>query len=104
MANVAQLVNCLHSLFLAREDKFILTPNYHVFEMFMPHMGAKAVRSVFTSPQAQYTRNGKPAEFWGLGGSASLNGKQLTLTVTNTHATEPRAAEIGLRGARASSV
>jgi alpha-L-arabinofuranosidase len=104
MANVAQLVNCLHSLFLAREDKFILTPNYHVFEMFMPHMGATAMRSVFTSPQAQYARNGKPAEFWGIRGSASLNGKQLTLTVTNAHASETRVAEIALRGARASSV
>jgi alpha-N-arabinofuranosidase len=103
MANVAQLVNCLHSLFLAHEDKFILTPNYHVFEMFMPHMGARAVRSVFSAPRAKYTRNGKPAEFWGLGGSASVSGKQLTLTVTNPHMSEAREAEIAVRGARVES-
>ena len=100
MANVAQLVNCLHSLFLAHEDKFILTPNFHVFEMFMPHMGAKAVRAVFSAPEVQYTRVDKPAEFWGLAGSASVNGKQLTLTVTNPHLTEAREAEIAVRGAR----
>ena len=100
MANVAQLINCLHSLFLAHEDKFILTPTFHVFEMFTPHMGAKAVRAVFSAPEVQYTRVDKPAEFWGLAGSASVNGKQLTLTVTNPHLTEAREAEIAVRGAR----
>lgn len=104
MANVAQLVNCLHSLFLADGDKFVLTPNYHVFELFMPHMNAQAVRSVFSAPRLGYTRNGKPADFWGLQGSASVTGKQLTLTVTNPHATETREAEIVVRGARAASV
>lgn len=100
MANVAQLINCLHSLFLAHEDKFIVTPTFHVFEMFMPHMGAKAVRAVFSAPEVQYTRIDKPAEFWGLSGSASLNGKQLTLTVTNPHLSEARDAEIAVRGGR----
>jgi alpha-L-arabinofuranosidase len=103
MANVAQLVNCLQSLFLADGDRFLLTPTYHVFEMFMPHMSAQAVRSVFSAPQAKYTRNGKPAEFWGLAGSASLSGKQLTLTVTNSHMSEAREAEIAVRGARVES-
>ncbi|MCM3906337.1 MAG: hypothetical protein ND866_32015 [Pyrinomonadaceae bacterium] len=103
MANVAQLVNCLHSLFLAHEDKFVMTPTFHVFEMFMPHMGGTAVRAVFSAPEVQYTRVDKPAEFWGLSGSASVNGKQLTMTVTNPHLSEPREAEIAIRGARAGS-
>lgn len=103
MANVAQLINCLHSLFLAHEDKFVLTPTFHVFEMFMPHMGGQAVRTLFSAPEVRYTRVDKPAEFWGLKGSASVNGKQLTLTVTNPHASEAREAEIVIRGARASS-
>ncbi len=104
MANVAQLINCLHSLFLAHEDKFILTPTFHVFEMFMPHMGGRAVRAVFSAPEVHYTRVDKPAEFWGLSGSASINGKQLTLTVTNPHLSESRETEIAVRGARASAV
>ncbi len=103
MANCAQLINCLHSLFLAHEDKFVLTPTFHVFEMFMPHMGGTAVRAVFSAPEVQYTRADKPAEFWGLRGSASVSGKQLTLTVTNPHLSEPRDTEIAVRGARASS-
>jgi alpha-N-arabinofuranosidase len=103
MANVAQLINCLHSLFLAHEDKFITTPTFHVFEMFMPHMGGRAVRAVFSAPEVHYTRIDKPAEFWGLSGSASVNGKQLTLTVTNPNLIEPRETEIVVRGARAAS-
>ena len=103
MANVAQLINCLHSLFLAHEDKFITTPTFHVFEMFMRHMGGRAVRAIFSAPEVHYTRVDKPAEFWGLSGSASINGKQLTLTVTNPHLSEPRETEIVMRGARAAT-
>ena len=39
MANVAQLVNCLQSLFLADEDRFVATPVFHVFEMYGAHVG-----------------------------------------------------------------
>ena len=68
MGNVAQLTNCLQSLFLTDGDKFTLTPTFHVFEMFMPHMGAQAVRAEFSAPKIKYDRNGKDAEFLGLAG------------------------------------
>ncbi|HZN07954.1 MAG TPA: alpha-L-arabinofuranosidase C-terminal domain-containing protein [Pyrinomonadaceae bacterium] len=97
MANVAQLINCLHSLFLAHEDKFIVTPTFHVFAMFVPHMGGRAVRTIFSAPEVQYTRVDKPAEFWGLSGSASIKDKLLTLTVTNPHLRETRETEIAVR-------
>jgi alpha-N-arabinofuranosidase len=58
---------------------------------------------VFSAPKVQYTRVDKPAEFWGLSGSASINGKQITLTVTNPHLSETRETEIAVRGARASA-
>lgn len=103
MGNIAQLVNCLQSLFLADGDKFIHTPTYHVFEMFVPHMNAQSVRTLFNSPRSKYERNGKPAEFLGLTGSASVVGKQLTLTVTNSHLTESREAEIAIAGAKVAS-
>ena len=57
--------------------------------------------ALFSAPEVQYTRVDKAAEFWGLSGSASINGKQVTLTVTNPHLTESREAEIAVRGARA---
>jgi alpha-N-arabinofuranosidase len=103
MANIAQLVNCLQALFLAHEDRLVLTPTFHVFEMFVPHQGARAVRAVFSAPRLTYTRGDMPAQFWGLAGSASRAGRDLTLTVTNPHLGEARAAEITVRGARAQS-
>ena len=103
MGNIAQLVNCLHSLFLADGDKFLTTPTFHVFEMFTPHMGSRSVRTFFGSPRVSYERNGKPAQFWGLNGSASLNGKQLTLTVTNPHLSDSRETDISVLGARIAS-
>lgn len=84
MANCAQLVNCLHSLFLTHEDKFVLTPTYHVFEMYAAHQAGQAVRAEFIAPRATYTRVGQPASFWSLGGSASVKDKQVTLTVVNS--------------------
>ena len=41
MANVAQLVNNLHSLFLADGDRFVATPTFHVYTMYRPHQGGK---------------------------------------------------------------
>jgi alpha-N-arabinofuranosidase len=99
MANPAQLINTIHSLFLAYEDKFIATPNFHVFEMYQAHQGAQAVRAEFIAPRVSFRRADKPADFWGLSGSASLNGKQLTLTAVNPDARSGRETEINIRGA-----
>ena len=104
MAAVAQLVNCLQSLFLAHEDKFCLTPTYHVFDMYAAHQGARSVRTLVASPENSYSRNGTPAVMRGLNGSASVNGNQLTLTVTNPSMDQPREAEIIIHGGTARSV
>ena len=98
MANVAQLINNLHSLFLAHEDKFAATPNFHIFEMYAAHQGGRSLRTSFSAP-AVGARAGHEATLPGLAGSASLKGKELILTVVNPHAREAREAEIVVRGA-----
>ncbi len=103
MANIAQLVNCLQSLFVAHESKFIVTPNYHVFEMYMDHMGAESVRTEFMAPRVSYQRNGQPATFWGLAGSASRRDKTVTLTVVNPSAADARETTVSVRGAKIAS-
>ncbi|MBZ5627090.1 MAG: alpha-L-arabinofuranosidase, partial [Acidobacteriia bacterium] len=104
MASVAQLVNCLQSLFLAHEDKFSLTPTYHVFDLYAAHQGARSVRTVCASPVNEYSRNGTPTTMRGLNGSASLHAGQLTLTVTNPSLDQTREAEIGVHGGTPRSV
>ena len=103
MANIAQLVNCLHSLFLAHEDKFLATPTFDVFEMYGAHVGGESVRAVFSAPRIQYQRVSAPGSIWGLAGSASIKDKTLTVTLVNPHVSEPRVVEIAVRGAAAAS-
>jgi len=105
MAAVAQLVNCIQSLFLADGPRFVLLPVYHVFAMYAAHQGAQALRTVVTSPECRWTtaRN-EPATMRGLNGSASLQGRTLTLTVTNPDLTAERETEIAVRGGTVRSV
>jgi alpha-N-arabinofuranosidase len=99
MANCAQLINCLNSLFLAHEDKFTTTPVFDVFEMYAPHQGSEGLRTEFQAPPASYMRDGKQASFWSLNGSASLREKTVTLTVANTDVSHPYETEIAIKGA-----
>jgi alpha-N-arabinofuranosidase len=103
MANCAQLINCLNSLFLAHEHRFMTTPVYHVYEMYAPHQGADALRTIFSAPSVSYVRDAKPASFWGLNGSASIRDKQVTVTVVNPDVSAPRETEIVVVGAGADS-
>ncbi len=58
MANVAQLVNNLHTLFFADGDKFVATPNFYVFEMYKAHHAAKGVRLDVQAPAISFRAAG----------------------------------------------
>ncbi len=95
MANAAQLVNNIHTSFLARGDQFTVTPVFHVFEMYAPHQGGTSVRALISSP-----RVGAPDSrgLETLTGSCSLHGKRAVLTVVNADASNALETEIGVRG------
>lgn len=40
MANIAQTVNVLQAVILTDETRMVLTPTYHVFDLYQPHMEA----------------------------------------------------------------
>jgi alpha-N-arabinofuranosidase len=104
MANVAQLVNNLHSLFLADGDRFVATPTYHVYELYRPHQGATAVRLDVQAPGVAFRAGGRPLDLFRIAGSASrLGADGLTLTLVHTHASEPVELSIRLRGGTARS-
>jgi alpha-L-arabinofuranosidase len=103
MANCAQLINNLNCLFIADGDRFITTPVYHVFQMYAAHQGGQAVRAMFAAPSINYDRDDKPASYSGLKGSASLKGKELTLTVVNPDVAQSREANIELLGGQMAS-
>jgi alpha-N-arabinofuranosidase len=117
-AAVAQSINCIHSLMLAQEDKFCVTPTFHVFQMYLPHRGAQAIRADFSASSIPNPMGNTASQVGGnsyigqlppvkslagLSGSASLNGKNLTLTVVNPHLTQPVTTEVAVRGASIST-
>jgi alpha-N-arabinofuranosidase len=104
MANIAQLVNNLQSLFLADGDRFVATPNYHVFAMYRPHQGGKSVRIDVQTPEVAFQAGDRAERLFRLAGSASLSDKNLTLTLVHTHASEPAEVAIRLRDAEAASI
>jgi alpha-N-arabinofuranosidase len=119
VANVAQTINCIHSLMLAQGDKFTVTPTFHVFKMYLPHSGAQAVRAEFTAASIPNPLANAPIpvggnsyrgsldavkHLAGLSGSASVTGKQVTLTVVNPHHDQALTTEIAVNGATIASV
>jgi alpha-N-arabinofuranosidase len=98
MANVAQTINCLHSLFAAVGDKYTRTPTYSTFEMYRPHMGGRLVPAKIDFPDLSVPLLEGRATLPGLSGSASIRAKGLTVTLTNPSLQESVATRIRLSG------
>ena len=54
MANIAQTVNVLQAMILTEGDKMVLTPTYHVFNMYKVHGDATLLKGSLISEK--YTR------------------------------------------------
>jgi alpha-L-arabinofuranosidase len=104
MANVAQLVNNLHTLFLADGDKFVATPNFYVFEMYKAHHAAKGVRLDVQAPAISFRAPGGKGEIFRVAGSASRAGQNLTVTLVHSHASDPAEVTLRLGGSSAANV
>jgi alpha-N-arabinofuranosidase len=98
MANIAQTINCLHSLFLAHESKYARTPTYYVFEMYRGHMRAQVVPLQIRVEDLAVPMTEGTGKMAGLAGSASIRGKRLTVTLTNPSTHGPVATRIRFAG------
>lgn len=98
MANVAQLVNNLHSLFLAANDRLITTPNYHVFNMYKEHQNAKALRTIVECENITYQKHDKSDQFPSINCSASYVDDMITITITNADYSKAKEVEVSLLG------
>src|SRR5258708_2216264 len=61
MANLAQTVNVLQALILTDKDKMLLTPTYHVFDLYKVHQDARSLSLQFSSPDYAYGGEKIPA-------------------------------------------
>ena len=61
MANIAQVVNVLQAMVLTKDDIMVLTPTYHVFNMYKVHQDAEFIPVNFESPLYTYGDQSIPA-------------------------------------------
>jgi len=61
MANIAQTVNVLQAMILTKGEKMILTPTYHVFEMYKVHHDATLLPVELQSNEYQFGNDKIPA-------------------------------------------
>ena len=93
MANVAQLCNCIQSLYLAAGEQLVETPVYHVFDMFQAHQGAQQHPVLYLGEHL--TREGfDPTPV--ISASASEIQGRLTVTLANLHMTQAKEISLAL--------
>lgn len=51
MANIAQMVNVLQAVILTEDEKMVLTPTYHLFDLYRPFMDAVPFPASVASPE-----------------------------------------------------
>ena len=72
-AALAQTINVLQSLILTDKDKMLLTPTYHIFDMYEVHQDAKYLPMQITSPD--YMVDGKKIAAINVSASEDASGK-----------------------------
>jgi alpha-N-arabinofuranosidase len=81
MANIAQTINVLQAVILTEGDKMILTPTYHIFEMFKVHQDA--VLQPVELASSTYNFEGEAVPQLSVSASIDAAGK-LNISICNT--------------------
>lgn len=101
MANLAQAVNVLQAVILTNKEKMILTPTYHVMEMYNVHQDATMLPVTVQTPDYVFGNEKLPA----VSVSASKDNNGVThVSLVNIDASKPQTITIDIRGTKFSSV
>lgn len=101
MANIAQAVNVLQAMVLTEGSKMILTPTYHVFEMFKGHQDATRLPVLLQGPEYTFDGDTIPQ----ISASASRNRQgEILVTVCNLNPNEPVELRGSVHGAKVTTV
>ncbi len=95
MANLAQTVNVLQAVILTDDEKILLTPTYHVMEMFSVHQDAKLLPLNLETTAYTYEGETLPA----ISASASVDSTGVVhISVVNIDASHTHDVEITMAG------
>jgi alpha-N-arabinofuranosidase len=101
MANIAQMVNVLQAMILTDKEKMLLTPTYHVFEMFKPHQNATSLPLTLTTPDYAMGEAKVP----GVSASASKDkAGKIHISLANANPNTPVTVSATLAGVTAKGV
>jgi alpha-N-arabinofuranosidase len=100
-ANLAQMVNVLQAVVLTEGEKLILTPTYHVMEMFNVHQDALLLPIDFKSDNYVFGNEKLPAVSFSA--SRDRSGK-VHISLVNIDPNKPHEVSISIRGMEASGV
>jgi len=81
LAAIAQMVNVLQAMILTDGAKMVLTPTYHIFDMYQPFMDATPYKASVTD--ASYTEGGTKLPLIDVSAARGKDGK-LYLAIVNT--------------------
>ncbi len=95
MANIAQTVNVLQAVILTDKEKMIVTPTYHVFEMYKGHQDAVLLPTALSAADYVFENEKVP----GLNVSASRDASGVVhVTLCNLHPAQAAEVQGELRG------
>ncbi len=95
VASLAQTVNVLQALILTEKEKMLLTPTYHVFELYKVHMDARQIPLKFSSPSYTVANEKVPA----INASASIDSLGLVhITLVNVDTKKKFNVNTALKG------
>ncbi len=101
MANLAQTVNVLQAMILTQGDQMVLTPTYHVFDMYKVHQGATALPISLKSDEYAFGDQSIDA----VSASASRDAEgRIHVTLVNLDPNKARTVRTELRGADVKTV
>ena len=101
MANIAQTINVLQAMILTDKEKMIVTPTYHVFEMYAVHQDATWLPTELNAADYRFDGNKIP----GLDVSASRDKSgKIHVTLCNLDPNRPAELSCQLIGAKADRI
>jgi alpha-N-arabinofuranosidase len=95
MANIAQMVNVLQAMILTDGNRMLLTPTYHVFDMYQPFMEAVPYPAQVKGPS--YTFGGHSMAMVDVSAARAKNGKTV-LALVNSDPNKPARVVTNLTG------
>lgn len=101
MANLAQTVNVLQAIILTNDNDMILTPTYHVFDMYKPHKDATLLSHHLVSEEVSFGK--EKMETLNVSTSKSSDGT-VNISIANIHPDKKIDLDVLLRGMEAKSV